>query len=260
MTVSSRSRKSLVVGTSVVTVAGLIVLVTGGSAQSPRVYAAAQQQGFVTVCIQRGGPHESKGDLNVRLKAFCAGGQKPLKLALFPGTRGPEGRPGPPGTAANAEYGVARVFVSRGGRRTGRATYSVPLGSPAGSSTGGSFRFSCSPAQAPCKVSLGAAVIADRTGKATVVPRVLIHKEDGPGAPITFCESAEGGLSRIARVPTLRAATRALRTRLTIDVGGTLDCGAGQALSPRVKDIWVPGASNGASTAFYDVAVTLLFK
>jgi hypothetical protein len=268
---SSRTGQVLVLAASGATLVGLSVLVTGGSAESPSSSAAAEKR-FVRVCTQRRGPNESRGDLNVRLRAFCAKGQKPLKLALWPAGRGPQGPPGPegpqgpPGNAANAEFGVANVFVSRGGARRSRfATYSVSLGSPAGSTTSGQFRFTCTPAQAPCKVSFGAAVISTRSGKATLFPRILIHRQaDLPNAPITYCEYADGannnlGVNRIPRVPSLRAATREMRTPLGMGIGGSLDCGAGQPYSGTVKEIWVPAAS-AADSAFYDVSVTLQFK
>jgi hypothetical protein len=262
------SRGSVLVA-SAATLVGLTVLVAGGSAQSPSLFAAAHERGFIGVCTQRTGNSESKGDLNVRLRAVCAKGQKPLKLALYPaarGPQGPEGPQGPPGNAANAEFGVAHVFVSRGGgRRTRLASYSVSLGSPAGVTTGGQFRFSCKPTQAPCKISLGAAVISPRSGKSTLYPRMLIHKEDGPGAPMHFCEYADGasnkgGVNRISRAPSMRGATRAMRTPLHMGIGGSVDCGTSQTHRERVDEIWVPGATNGSSTAFYDVSVTLRFK
>jgi hypothetical protein len=162
------------------------------------------------------------------------------------------------------------VFVSRTGSAAPKpsrfATYSVSLGSPAGSTTGGTFRFSCSAAQAPCRVSLGAAVLSNRSGQAEFYPRILIHKEDSPGAPMTFCEHADGannrlGIDRISRVQTPRAALVAMQTPLNMGIGGTLDCGAGQtSVTGTVKEILVPASSNGASTAFYDVSVTLQFR
>src|SRR3954447_6259179 len=110
--------KVLVVGASVAGLVGMSMLFTGSAAQSLSARAAARQAPYVLACPQRTGPPESKGDLNVRRKA-CGKGQKPLKLARYPvaaaqGPQGPEGPQGAPGTAANAEFGVATVFVSRG--------------------------------------------------------------------------------------------------------------------------------------------------
>jgi hypothetical protein len=107
-------------------------------------------------------------------------------------------------------------------------------------------------------------VISDQSGNAVVHPRLLINKEDSPGAPTTFCEYADGannnaGLDQIPRVATLTDAVPALRTPLSMGIGGTLDCGSTQTFTPEVTEIWVPASSNGASTAFYDVAATFAF-
>ena len=179
----------------------------------------------------------------------------------------PKPKSGGGGGGANAEFGVANVFVSRGGEPARFATFSATLGSPAGTTTGGAFRFSCSQAQAPCKVSLGAAVISERSGEAILYPRLLIHKQNGDSVPITFCEYADGannnlGIDRIRRVPTLGDAIVAMQEPLDMGIGGSLDCGSTQPYPPNgtVDEIWVPAASNGTETAFYDVSATLTFR
>ena len=94
-----------------------------------------------------------------------------------------------------AEYGLVSVFVDRGSGPTRFATFSVALGSPAGTTTGGTFRFTCTPAQAPCKISFGAAVISTSRVLTVVHPRLLIHKNPNTApadTPITFCEYADG--------------------------------------------------------------------
>jgi hypothetical protein len=68
--------------------------------------AAAHSAGFVAACVQRTGPKESVGDLNVLQKA-CANGQSPLQLATFPVPRVP-GPPGPKGDKGNAGPAGAR--------------------------------------------------------------------------------------------------------------------------------------------------------
>ena len=259
---SSRRGKLLVLGTSTAILVGLSVLVTGGFAQSSddstRAVAAAKKRGFVPVCVQRQDVKHSQGDLNV-LRRECAKGQKPLKLALWPvkrkagkqgaqgpagpqGAQGVQGVQGPQGAAGAAaaapEFGVGTVFVERGNNGPSRfAAFSVPLGSPTGSTTGGEFRFSCSAAQAPCKISLGAAVISSQTGTAAFYPRLVIHKEDTRGAPMTFCEYADGatnnlGIDQVQRVPTLGAAVAAMQTQRNLGIGGTLDCGATGQTNP----------------------------
>jgi hypothetical protein len=289
----ARTGKRFAFGASVTIVVGLSALVTGGFAQSPDgspgVVAQAKKRGFVPACTQRSGHEQSKGDLNLRLGKSCAAGQKPLKLALWPvkrrrgpaGSQGPQGPAGAQGVqgaqgpqgpagapAATPEYGVATVFVDRGNGPSRFATYSVPLGSPTGSTTGGQFRFTCADDQAPCKVSLGAAVISSEADTVAFYPRVVIHREDAgsaPPAPQTFCEYADGannnlGVERVARVPTLQAAIVAMRIPRSMGIGGSLDCGAGQTRPPSgsVTEIWVPAGSN-AQDAFYDVWVTLGF-
>ena len=53
-----------------------------------------------------------------------------------------------------------------------------------------------------------------------------------------------------------------MHTPLSMGIGGTLDCGSTQPPSPTgtVTEIWVPAASNGTSTAFYDVEATFVFS
>jgi collagen triple helix repeat protein len=198
-----------------------------------------------------------------------AGPQGPAGAAGTPGPagpKGPAGPPGPPGTpAATPEFAVVSVFVDRGSGPTRYATFSAALGSPAGTTAGGDFRFTCTPAQAPCKVSYGAAVISNQSGNALVHPRLLIHKQaDLANAPITFCEYADGannnaGLATITRVPTLVAAEAAMDTPLSMGIGGSLDCGSAQPYTPEVTEIEVPAAS-ASDSAFYDVAATFAFS
>ena len=162
------------------------------------------------------------------------------------------------------EYAIVTVFVDRGGAGgpSRFAFYSAPLGSPAGTTTGGVFRFSCSAAQAPCKISYGAAVVsAQSTTNALIHPRLDIHKDQG--APIVFCEYADGannnaGLAQIQRVPTLADAVVAMQTPLNMGIGGSLDCGSGQPYPPtgEVTEIWVR-PHRTAPAPFYDVSDNL---
>jgi hypothetical protein len=163
------------------------------------------------------------------------------------------------------------VFVDRGNGPTRYATFSVALGSPVGTTTGGDFRFSCSAAQAPCKISFGAAVISDQSGNALVHPRLLIHKESGaipndgpPDAPVEFCEYADGannnaGLAQIPRVPSLAGAVTAMQTPLNMGIGGSLDCDSTQPYTPAVTEIWVPAAT-ATDPSYYDVGATFAFS
>jgi hypothetical protein len=156
--------------------------------------------------------------------------------------------------------------VDRGNGPSRFATYSTTLGSPAGSTAGGAFRFTCTPAQAPCRISWGAAVISTQPGPTLVHPRLLIHKQaDLAAAPMAFCEYADGannnaGLDQITRVPNLQAAVTAMQTPLSMGIGGTLDCGSAQTYAPDVTEIWVPASTGGTDTAFYDVSATFAFS
>ena len=81
---------------------------------------------------------------------------------------------------------------------------------------------------------------------------------------MSFCEYADGannnlGLHKVNRVPTFQAAVTEMQTPLTLGIGGSLDCGAGQSYPTNgtVSDILVPG--NSVNPVFYDVWVTLAF-
>ena len=271
----SKSRLFAVAGATALI--GVAVLATVGSARTPNARPAAAKAGpaYVSACTQRTGPTASVGDLNVK-KSACAKGQKPYKLALYPiegakGPAGPQGPPGPDGPLGPAispspstagEYAVANVFVSREGAAPRIwATYSAAMGSPIGTSTGGEFRFSCSPAQAPCKVSIAAAVLSNTTGSALVHARVLIYKQD-VGEPEVFCEYADGSTNSstpavISQVP-MSTSVLSIDTPLNMGIGSSLDCGAGQPYRPIVQDIWVPGGPGG--NASYDVFTSFGFR
>jgi hypothetical protein len=260
----------LVATGSVAALIGAGALATVGDAQSTKKAPA-----FVRACTQRTGPKESVGDLNIK-KSACAKGQKPLNLALYPvaaaqgppGPQGPQGPPGPSGGLGNgsgstAEYALANVLVSRGGADPKIwATYSATMGSPIGTTTGGQFRFTCSPQQAPCKVSIAAAVLSSKSGAALVHARLLIYKDNGTGTE-TYCEYADGSSNSgtpaaIDRVP-LDTRVVSINDPLNMGIGGSLDCGAGQPYSPIVKEIWVPRAPTPDNAA-YDVWATFSFK
>ena len=73
-------------------------------------------------------------------------------------------------------------------------TYSTTLGSPAGDTTSGVFRFTCSDAQAPCKVSLTGASTKAGT---KVYPRVNITTVSLNGGPVNQCEYGDGPQSGV---------------------------------------------------------------
>jgi len=250
-----------------VLVAALVVSATAAEAQ--------------VLCVELRGGKATRHDVKFRDGRKCKKGERELAVparevtlpSVPPGPQGPAGSQGPPGLAGppgqNApaqDWAVVSVFVDRGNGPTRYATFSGTLGSPAGTTMGGAFRFSCSPAQSPCKISYGAAVISDQPGNSFVHPRLLIHKESGAiaNAPTEFCEYADGannnaGLAQIPRMPSLGDDATALRTPLSMGIGGSLDCGSAQPYTPEVTEIWVPAATT-TDPAFYDVAATFAFS
>ena len=151
-------------------------------------------------------------------------------------------------------YGVASVWVSRGGNpATAWATYSTLLGSPVGDNTGGVFRFTCSTANAPCTVAVKAAVLSDSADPGSVYPRVLIYKQDyNVGGPEVYCEYGDGstGSAPLAVTPQAPTSTPAY-TAVPLNIGGSDDCGlAGPAGD--VNQITVPAG-------YYDVKSTFVF-
>ncbi len=282
-----------VVAVAAVIVAGVTLLAAGGDARTTSAQTVTQPPGYFPVCVQRTGGKESVGDLNSLLRRWCAKGQKPVKLAMFPvapgvpgpvgpqgppgaagpvgpqgpsGPAGPQGPPGPAGPAGPStagDYGVANVFVSRGTAAPSIwATYSAALGSPVGTTMGGSFRFTCSVAQAPCKVSVAAAVLSNTSGSDLAHVRILIYKQD-QDTPEGICEYADGSDNNstpatVSRVP-MNTAVTSINSPLNMGIGGSLDCDAGQPYPAGgvVKDIWVPGVPGNG---FYDVFTTVAFK
>ena len=169
------------------------------------------------------------------------------------GPAGPIGATGPVGPAgANApatQYAVGFVLVSRaGGAPTPWATYSTSLGSPFGNTASGTFRFTCR--TAPCVVSLAAQSTA--TG-VTVWPRVMIYKSDiNTGQIFGQCEYGDGVTNASSY-----GAVGTTPTPLSVNIGGSLDCGAG-ALQPYVS----PGdvSSIVVPAGYYDVQSNFTFK
>jgi len=209
------------------------------------------------------GPQGPKGDTG----AIGAQGPQGLKGDTgATGAQGPQGPQGPKGdtgaTGAQGppwvpEYGVANVRVDRGTGATIWATYSTTVGSPVGDSTGGAFRFTCSDAQAPCKVSATADVLSNATGAAHVYPRILIQTESLSGGPQTYCEYADGADNSndpdsISRVAT--STNPSTFPVLNLGIGGSLDCNSTQTYPAGgvVQEIWVPAG-------YYDVFSTFVF-
>lgn len=157
------------------------------------------------------------------------------------GPAGPAGADGQDGKDAQAlPYGVAQVKVQRGtGAASPWAVYSTTVGSPVGDTTGGTFRFTCSDAQAPCQVS--AAGYSTKDG-VKVYPRVEIMTESLNGGPQSFCEYGDGPMS-----DALTGEAAALK----LNIGGSADCGL-DGPAGDVDAITVPAG-------YYDVTSTFQF-
>ena len=131
--------------------------------------------------------------------------------------QGPAGAPGPAGPLVPTELGVASVFVDRtpddpADNPTPFGTPSVPLASP-GVTTSGHFRFTCNPDQAPCSVSLGAAVISTTSTS----PGGFLSENLDPIAgrrsgrcPMIDSGVRDGPAALISRVATVAAAETAM--------------------------------------------------
>ena len=214
------------------------------------------------------GPQGLKGLTGLTGQAGTAGQQGVAGIPGADGAQGPKGdngAKGDPGVngkdgkdgvdAPAAEYGVGTVNVKRGaGNPSAWATYSVRLGSPVGSTTGGTFRFTCSTANAPCAVAVKAAVLSSATGNVNVYPRVLISRQDyDNGGPTSYCEYGDGstGAGVFAVAKQASTATPAY-TAMPINIGGSADCGGPDASAGDVTQITVP-------SGYYDVQSTFLF-
>jgi hypothetical protein len=159
------------------------------------------------------------------------------------------------GNDDDTDYGVATVNVKRGtDPASAWATYSTPLGSPVGDTTGGTFRFTCRPDQAPCTVSVAAAVLSDNHDNADFYPRVLIYRQDyaSPG-PEVYCEYGDGaaGAKPVSITAQPLSATPTYTPTL-INIGGSADCGGPV---PTAGDVSVITVREG----YYDVHSTFVF-
>jgi len=167
------------------------------------------------------------------------------------GLPGAPGAPGAPGVdAPAAEYGVAAVSVQRGAAAAlVWARYSTRLGSPVGDTTGGAFRFTCSTANAPCRVSIGAAVLSNAPDAVGVYPRVLIQRQDLNAGAQYYCEYGDGGVTAVASQASTSLPTY---TPVSVHIGGSADCGGPVPTAGLIPEITVPAG-------YYDVLTTFTF-
>ena len=167
--------------------------------------------------------------------------------------------PGPPGPPSlQLEYGAAAVDVTRGAANPATfATYSTALGSPVVDTTGGTFRFTCNAAQAPCFVAVKAAALSDTSGTVLFYPRILIERTGTPTAgvqPTLYCEYADGssggGLATLTKQP--KAALPAYEA-VEVNIGGSADCFPASGPGGDVARIEVP-------EGFYNVDASFAFR
>jgi hypothetical protein len=164
------------------------------------------------------------------------------------GPSGPQGAQGAPGAPWTPVYGLADVLVDRGGGPAVWAEYSTPLGSPSawGANTGGTFRFTCSAAQAPCDLTIQAQV---STGTGLVYPRLLIYKQELSGGPETYCEYADG-INNVGG-PTSYGLVGTSPTSLSMGIGGSKDCPGATGAGGVVTDYTVPAGYYDVQSTFY---------
>jgi hypothetical protein len=155
------------------------------------------------------------------------------------------------------EFGTAAVLVQRGaGLATPWAVYSTRLGSPVGDTTGGTFRFTCSASNAPCRLSVAAAVLSDGPSSNVYVwPRVILQKQPITGGPQSYCEYGDGvnAPDPFGLVQSQPSSSQPTMTPLTLHIGGSADCGGPVPDAGAVSVITVPAG-------YYDVFSTFVFK
>ena len=190
--------------------------------------------GVITTCVEPAtkGNRTTSGDLNLlvclkgarRISWNIRGPRGPSRSSgagRGAGAQAPQGRRAPRGQQGRPE--VLQVplrcqldtVLTRSTRRPAvpllrpGGVYSTALGSPVADTTGGTFRFTCSAAQAPCFVAVKAAALQDSGGTVSLNPRLLLDRTGTPpGAPepTLYCEYADGagggtGLKKSTKQP-----------------------------------------------------------
>jgi len=250
---------SLAVALSGTAVAGTAKLITGSQiANGTITLADIHSSAKSALKGQRGatGAQGPVGAPGAQGPVGPLGAQGPVGPQGAIGAKGEKGDKGDKGEDADEEYGVAYVRVQRGtGGQTPWATYSTELGSPVGDTTGGSFRFTCTAAQEPCKVSVVAKVLSDSsTESGKVYPRVLLYQGGDPdsgSAPELYCEYGDSPLTTIPRQPTSDK-TQDSAGPVKLNIGGSADCGVSGSPAGDVPEIVVP-------KGYYDVFSTFVF-
>jgi hypothetical protein len=245
-------------------IVGLVLVASVASAATTGLTTSSKQEAAKSLSTNdkgdRGykgdrGPKGDKGDRGPAGPPGPVGPAGPAGPAGPQGPAGPTGPQGPAGAAAVSEYGVAVVRVQRGatGAQTPWAVYSTGLGSPVGDTTSGTFRFTCTAAHEPCRVSVAAKILSDSSvAPGRVYPRVLIYKGGDPDAgsmPELYCEYGDGPAGATPRLPKSDATPTG--APVTLNIGGSTDCGI-TGPAGDVAEIIVP-------KGYYDVFSTFTF-
>lgn len=245
------SKKNRIIAT---VVALFSMLAIGGgvafAVTSTKPAPGVQSNGTFIACIHTSTPHTVHAFIGKTTASACPTGYAKASWNLKgqTGATGAKGSTGAAGINAQAlPYGVALVNVARGsGSATTWAKYSTTIGSPVGDTASGTFRFTCSAANAPCTVSAQAYATVDGV---KVYPRLDITRQTLSADTMSNCEYADGtdndgGSKTVGQSP----------TNLTLGVGSTQSCGdqATSTSDASVGSVKVP-------SGYYDVSSTFVF-
>jgi hypothetical protein len=212
------------------------------------------------------GDQGAKGDQGIQGVKGDQGDQGIQGVKGDQGIQGEKGDKGEDGKGAAEEYGVATVMVARGlGAEPAMwARYSTELGSPVGDSTGGTFRFTCTPTHERCTVTIRASVLSDsRSASALFHPRILIYRGGAPDSaiePQLYCEYGDGvrpatPLGPLQAIPReLLAADPSNGPDQPFNIGGSEDC-LGPEDDPLGADVMKIVVPKG----YYDVFTSFTF-
>ena len=145
--------------------------------------------------------------------------------------------------------------MTRGGSTATWSVYSTALGSPVTDTTGGTFRFTCSAANAPCSVAVKAAALSDNAGTVLFYPRISITKDGTLTTPTArfYCEYGDGSSPAVFATLTKqpKSATPTYQA-VPLDIGGSGDCTSPAGPGGAVASVQVP-------EGFYNVTTSVAF-
>jgi hypothetical protein len=238
------------------------IIDTSLSRLNPQSHCSTLEQQVTWNGLGTPGPQGPKGDKGNK---GDAGNTGPIGLTGPIGPTGPQGPSGANGAPApTPDYGVANVLVQRGtAAATIWAQYSTPLGSPVGNNVaGGSFRFTCSSAKAPCLISTQAAVLG--SADHSVYPRLIIQKDgDGNGGDtdLAMCEYLDGATNELPQSIAHQASSASPSFTAVIgNIGGSADCGIASTVVSTAPDGTMNVAAVSVPNGYYNVTSTFTFS